>query len=79
MKMTELQKKSDADLKKMIGEKRDELRSFRFGEAGSRTRNVRVGRALRRNIARILTELRQREIKASHQHALEDGLAKASK
>lgn len=61
----EFAKKSDQDLRKMIDEKREELRGFRFGEAGSRTRNVRAGRTLRREVARILTELRQRELKVA--------------
>lgn len=41
---------------------REKLRAFRFGGAGSRTRNVREGRALRKDIARILTELNARTI-----------------
>jgi len=45
-----------------IVEKREALRKFRFGEAGSRARNVREGRMLRRDIARMLTELKSRTI-----------------
>lgn len=48
------------DLAKEIADKREALRVFRFGEAGSRTRNVREGRMLRRDIARLLTEERAR-------------------
>lgn len=48
------------DLKKEIAAKREALRVFRFGEAGSRTRNVREGRNLRREVARLLTELTRR-------------------
>ena len=48
----------------MVAEKREALRVFRFEGAGSRTRNVREGRELRRDIARILTEIRAREIAA---------------
>jgi len=50
------------DIKKSIIEKRESLRTFRFGGAGSRTRNVREGRTLRKDIARLLTELRSREL-----------------
>lgn len=60
--MKELKKKSDADLRKMIQEKREELRVFRFGEAGSRSRNVRAGRNARRVIAQVLTELKLRAL-----------------
>jgi ribosomal protein L29 len=60
--MDEFKKKSITDLQKMIAEKREALRAFRFGEAGSRTRNVKEGRQMRRDIARMLTELKQREL-----------------
>jgi ribosomal protein L29 len=49
--------KTKEDLVKSLYEKREALRSFRFGEAGSKTRNVKEGNALRKEIARILTEL----------------------
>jgi len=54
-------KQSTEDLKKSIAEKRVALRTFRFGGAGSRTRNVREGRNLRKEVARVLTEIRKRE------------------
>src|SRR5438094_117539 len=47
----------EADLGKMLGEKRETLRVFRFGGAGAKAKNVKEGRALRRDIARILTKL----------------------
>jgi ribosomal protein L29 len=50
------------ELKKTLTDKREALRSFRFGAAGSRSRNVREGRELRKEIAQILTELREREL-----------------
>lgn len=58
--MTDIKQQSVEDLKKDIAERREALRSFRFGAAGSRTRDVREGRNLRREIARLLTELRAR-------------------
>ncbi len=60
--MKDLKKKTDADLAKLIQEKREELRVFRFGEAGSRSRNVRAGRNARRVIAQALTELKLRTL-----------------
>lgn len=60
--MTQFAKYTVEDLKKEIAEKREALRAFRFGSAGSRTRNTREGRMLRKDIARLLTEMRAREL-----------------
>jgi ribosomal protein L29 len=60
--MTDFKKYSVEDLHKEIAQKSEALRAFRFGGAGSRTRNVREGRMLRRDIARMLTELSSRKI-----------------
>jgi ribosomal protein L29 len=62
--MSDFTKQSVEELKQSVAEKREALRTFRFGGAGSRTRNVREGRTLRREIAQILTEMRAREIAA---------------
>ena len=62
--MSDIQKQNDEDLKKAVSEKRAALRMFRFGGAGSRTRNVREGRNLRKDIARLLTELHARDLSA---------------
>jgi len=56
----ELPKKSISDLYKTLEEKRNALRTFRFEMAGSRTRNVKEGRAAKKDIARILTEINSR-------------------
>jgi ribosomal protein L29 len=55
MKMKEITTKTQADLAKMLSEKRESLRIFRFGAAGSKAKNVKEGRALRKDIARIMT------------------------
>ena len=60
--MTTLEKNSIEDLQKMIADKREALRVFRFGGAGSRTRDVRSGRNLRKEIAQAMTEIKAREI-----------------
>lgn len=60
--MADITKQSVEDLHKAINEKREALRGFRFGGAGSRTRNVREGRNLRKEIARMMTELASRKI-----------------
>ncbi len=62
--MESFDKKTDAELLTLVAEKRASLRAFRFGIAGSKTRNVREGRATKRDIATILTTLRARGITA---------------
>ena len=47
------------DLEHGLVENREELRKFRFATSQSKTKNVKFGREVRRNIARILTRLRQ--------------------
>ena len=60
--MADLKQQSVEQLDSAVREKREALRVFRFGGAGSRSRNVREGRDLRKGIARLLTERRQRSI-----------------
>lgn len=52
-----------------LAKKREALRAFRNAGAGSRTKNVREGRATRKDIARILTELRVRTLANSKKTA----------
>lgn len=56
--------KSEKDLHKLLIEKREELRNFRFSVAGTKTRNVKEGMTLRKDIARIFTELNILKIKS---------------
>ncbi|MEK7613095.1 MAG: 50S ribosomal protein L29 [Patescibacteria group bacterium] len=49
-----------ADLTKLVSDKREELRALRFNVAGSKNRNVKLGRSLRKAVARALTELQSR-------------------
>lgn len=59
MKSNKLQLKTSsvAELRKLFGEKREALRAFRFGVSGSKVKNMKEGRAIRKDIARILTEM----------------------
>jgi ribosomal protein L29 len=57
----DIQTKEDKDLNKLLIEKMESLKNFRFGIAGSKNRNVREGRGLRREIARVQTELSRRK------------------
>jgi len=47
--------KTQADLAKMVSDKKESLRQFRFGTTGAKAKNVKEGKTLRRDIARILT------------------------
>lgn len=52
--------KSVEELKKLITEKQEELRKLRFEAAGARAKDTNAPGNLRREIARILTELAAR-------------------
>ena len=55
--MKEFKNKTIQELNKLISEKRETLRHFRFGTAGSKTKNVKMGHTIKKDIARIMTEL----------------------
>jgi ribosomal protein L29 len=55
--MSEFKNKNRTELEKTLADKREALRAFRFGTSGSKTRNVKEGKNLKKDIARILTEL----------------------
>ena len=57
MEKQKLTEKEIADLHKKLSEKREELRTFRFGIAGSNVKTVTDARKLRGEIAKILTKL----------------------
>lgn len=56
-----LNKKTDKELADELVSKRKSLREFRFGMFGSKTKNVREGRNLKKEIARVLTEINKRK------------------
>ena len=58
--MVDIIKKSDTELHKSLIEKCEALRNFRFSGAGTKTRNVKEGMQLKKEIARILTERSKR-------------------
>lgn len=59
-KYKDIQKKSDKDLRELVREKREEIRSFRFSTTGGGTRDVRSVRAAKKEVAQALTELTAR-------------------
>jgi ribosomal protein L29 len=55
MKTKDFKNKTEKELQALLTEKGLALRAFRFNVAGSNVRNVKEGRTLRRDIARIQT------------------------
>jgi ribosomal protein L29 len=64
MEMQEIIKMKDADLSKLLMDKRDGYRTLRFDTTGTKTRNVKEGLATRKDIARIMTEINKRKIES---------------
>lgn len=60
--MADISSKSIEALQTELTSARESLRTFRYASAGSRTKNVREGRELRKQIARLLTEISARTI-----------------
>ena len=54
---------TEKELHKILTEKRESLRNFRFDTTGTKVKNVKEGLNTKKEISRILTELRVREIK----------------
>jgi ribosomal protein L29 len=52
--MEELKSKTDKELSKLLAEKREALRDFRFSNRGTQIRTTKLGASLRKDIARIL-------------------------
>ncbi len=55
--MSEYKGKNKKELMKALTEKKDSLRNFKLGNSRSKTKNVKEGRNIRKDIARIMTEL----------------------
>jgi len=71
MNPKELKKKSEKDLQQLIDEKRERIRQLRFTIASGKVKNVREIRALKRDIARILTALNNKENQKEEKASLE--------
>lgn len=59
--MSEHKNKTEKEINKLLNEKRESLRNFRFAISGSKTRNVKEGRNIRKEVARLMTELSGRK------------------
>ncbi|HUO55901.1 MAG TPA: 50S ribosomal protein L29 [Candidatus Paceibacterota bacterium] len=69
MSKNEFKGKTSEQLTKEISDMREKLRVIRFGGAGSRSRNVKESRGVRKDIARALTELKSHDIAVSGKKA----------
>ena len=70
MKVTELKNMADSDLIEKVKESRAELFSLRFQHATGQLDNPGRINAVKKDIARLLTELRIRELSASRDAAV---------
>jgi len=59
MKIKELKQKNDKELKELLIHLKDSLRELRFNLAGGKVKNINEIHRTRRDIARILTLLKQ--------------------
>jgi ribosomal protein L29 len=55
--MKDLINKTEKELKQLLSEKKEALRVFRFAMSGSKTKNLKEGLNLRKEIAQIMTLL----------------------
>lgn len=62
MRIAELRQKSKSELQKLLQDSRERLRQLRFDLAAGKVKNVREIRQIKKDIARILTLLREKEI-----------------
>ena len=59
MKIKDLRKKNSTELAKDLKERKQSLHDFKFGISGSKVKNMKEGKNLRREIARIKTLLKE--------------------
>lgn len=59
MKITELSQKPKNELQTLLSEKRERLRQLRFNISSGKVKNVREIRMIKKDIARILTILKE--------------------
>jgi len=60
MKITELRQRNKEELQKILIEDRERLRNLRFDLPAGKVKNIREVRKIRKEIARILTLLKEK-------------------
>ena len=68
MKIRELRRKPTKELQETLINLRDKLRELRFNLAGGKVKNIKEIRQTKRDIARILTLLKEHETKKPDQN-----------
>lgn len=58
--MKEFKVKSKIELKKLLYEKKEALMRFRFKLSSGKAKNIKEGRNLKKDIAKIMTELNKK-------------------
>ena len=61
MKIKELREKSEKELKKLLASSREKLRDLRFKVSQRQLKNIREVRLVKRNIAKILTIIKEKQ------------------
>lgn len=61
MKISELRQKTESELRKLLQESRERLRSLRFDLASGKIKNVREIRKIKKDIAKISTLLNEQK------------------
>ncbi len=61
MKIGELRQKSKGELQKLLRENRERLRALNFDLSSGKVKNVREIRKIKKDIARILTLIKEKE------------------
>jgi len=64
MNPSELRKKSEQELEKILNEKRERVKILRFDSVLDKVKNVKEMEGARKDIARILTILKERSFKS---------------
>ncbi len=57
----DLKTKTTEELRRLVADNTGKIQAFRFAMAGSKGKNVKEGKNLRKEIARALTELKQKK------------------
>ncbi len=57
----DLKTKTTEELRRLVADNKGKIQAFRFAMAGSKGKNVKEGKNLRKEIARALTELKQKK------------------
>jgi len=61
MDFKELQTKSEAELRKILGQNREKLRELRFKDSNKQLKNIKEIKAVKKQVAHVLTILNKKK------------------